>query len=79
MHEDPLKATIDRLAKIDVDQLTDDQVIQLAQAQGTLTLARKQIDIHQLGHCLEILNNTVNRISATLDESYHKKYGKYPD
>ncbi|MGV7352559.1 hypothetical protein PJM47_18635 [Mycobacterium kansasii] len=79
MHEDPLKATIDRLAKIDVDQLTDDQVIQLAQAQGTLTLASKQIDIHQLGDCLGILHNTVNRISTTLDGSYHKKYGKYPD
>ncbi|MGV7990908.1 hypothetical protein PJP12_08990 [Mycobacterium kansasii] len=79
MQKDSLKATIDRLAKIDVDQLTDDQVIQLAQAQGTLTLASKQIDIHQLGDCLGVLYATVHRISATLDESFHKKYGGYPD
>ncbi|MGV7701688.1 hypothetical protein PJN16_10230 [Mycobacterium kansasii] len=78
MQKDPLKATMDRLAKIDLDQLTDDQVIQFAQAQGTLTLAIKQIDIHQLGDCLGILYATANRISATLDESFHKKYGKYP-
>lgn len=78
MQKDPLKATMDRLAKIDVNQLTDDQVIQFAQAQGTLCLAIKQIDINQLGDCLGILYATANRISATLDESFRKKYGNYP-
>lgn len=78
--QDSLALLGDRLQQMDLATLSDDQVIQLAQAQAALAqaqAARIQSEVNQtLGQGISTL---LSRLLYNLDCTYRHKWGKFPE
>jgi hypothetical protein len=76
-HDALLRRLGDRLDRIDLDALTNEQAIKLAQAQAALVSVWVQFEMNQT--LRGFTGETFNRLIFNLDANYRAKYGKYPE
>lgn len=76
MTTDELTTVEDRLRRIDPASLSDEQAIQLAQAQAAILSSRAQDAQYQF--FVGILAPKLNEIRYTLECDYRRRYGKFP-
>lgn len=77
VNQDPFERIQNRLNKIAVENLTDDQAIQFAQAQGLLVSARVQVETYNYQQL--VIMPRLQQIIYTLECDYRHKYGKFPE
>jgi hypothetical protein len=77
MQDDPLKRVSDRLQRIDLDGLTDEQAIEFAQAQAALVSVHVQIATHEF--LTGYITDRLKLLLYNLDCDYRHKYGNFPE